>query len=67
MTSQNEFLIIQDKREVEHVEQCLLVEKNEEKAWLWDRRLCHQSFHTVQDISRSNHVEGLAHFAKYDH
>ena len=38
------------------VKNCLLVKKNDEEAWLWHRRMCHQSAHTVQGMVKGNHV-----------
>ena len=41
------------------VEHCLLVEKNDEEAWLWHRRTCHQSAHTLHGMVKGNHAIGL--------
>ena len=46
---------------------CLLAEKNDEEAWLWHRRICRQSAHTLQDMIRGNHVDGFLDYLKYDH
>ena len=41
------------------VEHCLLVEKNDEEAWLWYKRMCHQSAYTLHGILKGNHAIGL--------
>ena len=41
------------------VEHCLLVKKNDEDAWLWNRRMCHQSVHTLHGMVKGNHAIGL--------
>ena len=49
------------------VKHCLLVEKNDEKAWLWHRRMCHQSAHTLHGIMKGNHPIGLPSSSKFEH
>ena len=49
------------------VEHCLLVEKNDEKAWLWQRRMCHQSAHTLLGMMKGNHPIGLPSSSKFEH
>ena len=49
------------------VEHCLLVEKTDAKAWLWRRRMCHQSAHTLHDMVRGNHAIRLPHSSKFVH
>ena len=40
-------------------ERCNLTEEEISEAWLWHKRLCHQSFFTLQNMIRGNFVEGL--------
>ena len=49
------------------VEHCLLVEKNDEEAWLWHRRMCHQSAHTLHGMVKGNHAIGLPSSSKFEH
>ena len=49
------------------IEHCLLVEKNDEKAWLWYRRVCHQSAHTLHGMVKGNHAIGLPSSSKLEH
>ena len=49
------------------VEHCLLVEKNDEEAWLWHRRMCHQSAHTLHGMLKGNHAIGLPRSSKFEH
>ena len=37
-------------------ESCNLIEEEASEAWLWHKRFCHQSFHTLQDMIRGNLV-----------
>ena len=50
-----------------NIENCCLVEKNDEEAWLWHRKMFHQSAHTLHDIVRGNHAIGLPHSSKFEH
>ena len=43
-------------------ERCNLIEEEASEAWLWHRRFCHQSFHTLQDMMRGDLVKGLPQF-----
>ena len=38
-------------------EHCNLIEGETSEAWLWHKRFCHQSFHTLQDMIRGNLVK----------
>ena len=49
------------------VKHCLLVEKNDEEAWLWGRRMCHQSAHTLHGMVKGNHTIGLPSSSKFEH
>ena len=49
------------------VKHCLLVEKNDEAAWLWYRRMCHQSAHTLHGMMKGNHAIGLPSPSKFEH
>ena len=49
------------------VEHCLLVEKNDEEEWLWHRRMCHQSAHTLHGMVKVNHAIGLPSSSKFEH
>ena len=49
------------------VEHCLLVEKNDEEAWLWHRRMCHQSAHTLHGMVKGNHAIGLPSSSNFEH
>ena len=49
------------------VEHYLFMEKNDKEAWLWHRRMRHQSTHTLQDMVRGTHAIGLPHASKFDH
>ena len=33
--------------------------EDDNDAWLWRKRFCHQSFYTLQDMKRGNFVKGL--------
>ena len=43
-------------------ESCNLIEEEASEAWLWHKRFCHQSFHTLQDMIRGDLVKGLPQF-----
>ena len=49
------------------VEHYLLVDKNDEEAWLWHRRMCHQSAHTLHDMVKGNHAIRLTSSSKFEH
>ena len=49
------------------VEHCLLVEKNNEETWLWHRRMCHQSAHTLHGMVKGYHAIGLSSSSKFEH
>ena len=49
------------------VEHCLLVENNDEEAWLWHRRMCHESVHTLHDMVKGNHAIRLPSSSKFEH
>ena len=49
------------------VKHCLLVEKNDEEAWLWHRRMCHRSAHTLHGMVKGNHAFGLPSSSKFEH
>ena len=49
------------------IEYCLLVEKNDKEAGLWNKRMCHQSAHTLHDVVRGNHAIELPHSSKFEH
>ena len=42
-------------------ENCNLIEGETSEAWLWHKRFCHLSFHTLKDMIRGNLVKGLPH------
>ena len=39
-----------------------MTEEEASEAWLWHKRLCPQSFYTLQDMIRGNFVKGLPQF-----
>ena len=43
-------------------ESCNLIEGETSEVWLWHKRFCHKSFHTLQDMKRGNLVKGLPQF-----
>ena len=43
-------------------ESCNLIEEEASEVWLWHKRFCHQSFHTLQDMIRGDLVKGLPQF-----
>ena len=49
------------------IKNCLLVEKNDEEASLWHRRMCHQSAHTLHGMVKGNHAIRLPSFSKFEH
>ena len=49
------------------VKHCLLVKKNDEEAWLWHRRMCHQSAHTVHGMVKGNHAIWIPSSSKFEH
>ena len=49
------------------VEHCLFVEKNDEEAWLWHRKMCHQIAHTLHGMVKGNHAIGLPSSSKFEH
>ena len=49
------------------IEHCLLIIESKKQAWLWYRRMCHQSAHTLHNMVRGNYAIGLPHFSKFEH
>ena len=49
------------------INHCLLVEKNDEEAWLWHRSMCHQSAHTLHGMVKGNHSIELLSYSKLEH
>ena len=47
-------------------EKCNLIERETSEAWLWHKRLCHQSFHNLKDMIRGDLVKGLPQFRNLD-
>ena len=47
-------------------ERCNLTKEDASEAWLWHKRLCHESFYTLQDMLRGNLVKGLPNFQNLD-
>ena len=50
------------KMKINISENCNLVEEEASVAWLWHKRLCHQSFYTLQEMIRGDLVKGLPQF-----
>ena len=44
------------------VDQCLIMSEDNAEEWLWHSRFGHLNFHTLQEMSRKNSVEGLPSF-----
>ena len=49
------------------VKHCLRVEKNDEEAFLWHRRLCHQIADNLHDMVKANHAIRLSNSSKFGH
>ena len=49
------------------VEHCFLVKNNDKEAWLWHRRMCHQSAHTFYVMVKGNHATGLPSSSKFEY
>ena len=50
------------KMKINIKESCNLIEEEASEAWLWHKRVCHQNFHTLQDMIRGDIVKGLPQF-----
>ena len=47
-------------------ERCNLSEEEASEAWLWHKRICHQSFYSLQDVISGNLVKELPYFRNQD-
>ena len=50
------------KMKIDIKEKCNLIKEKKGEAWLWQKRFCHQSFYTLQEMIRGNLVKGLPQF-----